>query len=152
MKKIIQNILVFGILISVPLVPSHVNTPETLAEWFREEGFSYQAEALFQDHWKTPEETIRDKGGDCEDFAFLTDKVLSDNGYETYVIAIYFKKTAHAITIIKIDNKYAFFDNMYYINHKFNNLNDLLNFYYSDWLRYRKMFLPKRFGPIIMKK
>jgi len=35
-----------------------------LGEWLRV-NFSYQAETTAEEHWKSPKETVRDRGGDC---------------------------------------------------------------------------------------
>jgi hypothetical protein len=151
MNKFLLNVAIVGVLISGPLVPVHITTPQALSEWFYTEGFSYQAELPFHDYWKKPEETIRDKGGDCEDFAFLVDRVLSERGYKTYVLAVYFPKSAHAITIIKIDEKYTMFSNMSYLSYKFATIEGLLGFYYPEWKYYREIRLPKWFGPKTIK-
>lgn len=146
MKNSFFSLLITGVLISTPLAPYHVVCPESLHEWFIEEGFTYQAEGWLQDYWKTPEETVKDKGGDCEDFAFLVDKVLSDLNYETHTIAMFFKKSAHAICFVKINGKYTWFDNYYYCNRQHDTIEEILNIYYPGWIYYYTINLPKSFN------
>jgi len=132
MKKFLQNIVLAGILVSVPpIYPSYVTTPETLEIWLQD--FTYQAEE--GDYWKSPKETIRDKGGDCEDFAILVDHVLSDLGYRTFLLAIYFSdgNAGHAVAIVKIEGQYTLFSENEYFSRKYKNLGDLLYYHYPYW-------------------
>jgi hypothetical protein len=147
MKNTMVLLLTAAVLISVPLAPSWVRCPESIEKWFIEERFTYQEEPWWQDYWKKPHETVKDKGGDCEDFAFLVDKILSDVGYETKVIAMYYRKrrVGHAIAVIKIGNKYTWFCNMYYGRLKYDTIRDLLNDNYPDWGHYYEITIPKRF-------
>ena len=132
MKKFLKNIMLSAILISLPnIYPSYVKTPETLEVWLQE--FTYQSDA--DDYWKSPEETIKDNGGDCEDYAILVDMVLSDFGYDITIVALYFsdKASEHTIAILKIDGYYTIFSNNEYYSRKYENLGDLLNDYYPTW-------------------
>ena len=154
MKNSLFSIIITGVLISVPLTPSSVICPESLQEWFIKEGFSYQKEAKGKDYWKNPKETIVDKGGDCEDFVFLVDKVLLDLGYKTQTVAILFKnkKTAHAICIIQINNKYTWFCNNVYGKKQYYTIQNLLNENYPDWNHYYTISLPKRYKNRVNRK
>lgn len=142
MNKFFLNIFIAGILISAPLYPNWINNPEFLSIWLKS-NFTYQAEEG-EDYWKKPYETIRDKTADCEDFAFLVNKILSDLGYKTKVIAVYFKinkkPTGHAICLIKENNKYTFFSNQYYFSKEFDNIYTLLENNYPSWYGYHTIY------------
>ena len=102
----IKNVIVAGVLISsISLAPSWIKNVDDYALWISE--FTYQAEVL-EDNWKTPKETIRDKGGDCEDFAILAVEVLKKLDYKVYLIGIELEREGelkgHAIALLKHDN------------------------------------------------
>jgi len=134
MTNIFKNIVLSGVLISIPLQPYWVVCPKTLSEWYKKE-FSYQAEESGQDYWKKPEETIKDKTFDCEDITILSQYILKDLRYESYIIVMYNKKSGHAICIFKDkDGLYGFFENQYYNEHlKESSIKDILKKYYSNY-------------------
>jgi hypothetical protein len=71
------------------LVPPYVQTPRDLSIWMTN-NFTYQPECDTCDYWKTPEETLRDKGGDCEDFAIFAKTVLKEWGIKSHIIVLEF--------------------------------------------------------------
>lgn len=99
------------------IYPEYVTSPETLGEWMEKE-FTYQKD--LDNTWKHPHQTVKDKGGDCEDFASLAVFVLKDLGYQAHVIAIKWKTdegiVGHALAMFKRkdDDTWDFFDNYRY--------------------------------------
>lgn len=84
------------------LYPSYIKTPQDIEDWLVAEGFIYKSDKTRKDEWKTPEQTIKDKAGDCEDYAILSAVILRDLGYEkVMVIAIFGKNLAHGICWFK---------------------------------------------------
>ena len=137
MKKYFQNIVLAGVLISAPLYPYYVQCPTTLGNWLKD-NFTYQAEEKGKDYWKSPQETVKDKGGDCEDFGLLVQKILKDFGYKTYLIVMYNDtKTGHAICVFQeYDGTYSFFDNQYYYNVEKETMQDIFDIYYKKFDRF----------------
>lgn len=144
---IFNLIIIVGILISF-IIPSWINTPKDLSIWL-EKDFTYQAEEENKDYWKTPKETIKDKGGDCEDLAFLAQYVLKKLGYETKLIIIVLQindndRTGHAICVFKNKKgKWEHFSNTQYINLGFDTIRQLLNFNYNQWVSYYECDIEK---------
>lgn len=130
LKKQLSSLFLAGILISVPpLFPSTVKDPVTLSNWLKKD-FTFQEEPVGKDHWKYPKEMLKDKGGDCEDFALLARYVLKELGYKTYLIGVFYKDQdiGHAITIIRHrDRTFSYFSNQDYISIKFKSVRDLLD-------------------------
>ena len=95
-----------------PIYPKTVVDLNSCIKWLNT--FEYQEDIT--DYWKSPEETVRDKGGDCEDASFLTTYVLDKLGYTSYSLALTFdnRNTSHAIAIVKINDKYTMFSNFSY--------------------------------------
>jgi hypothetical protein len=140
MIKQLQNFAVAGILISAPLYPNTIKTPQDLGNWL-EANFTYQAEK--GEYWKTPEETVRDKGGDCEDFAILADYILKDLNYKSKIIIITGiidnKFSGHAICVFKNQSGlWEHFSNTDYVNFSFSTVEELINFFYPQWKSYRE--------------
>ena len=138
MNKFLTLILISTVLISAPLnYPKWINSPITLEQWLLNE-FEYENDE--QEIWKSPKQMIQDKAGDCEDFAFLASKILSNLGYKTYVIAFLESETpdvGHAICLIKHNGKYTYFSNYWYISkNSQNTIEEVLNSHYSTWTKY----------------
>jgi len=89
------------------------NKIQSLDDYVRwvEENLTFTSDEK-QDSWATPQETIRKRGGDCEDLAFLNTVVLQQLGYEAKVIAVARSRYAHAMCLFKKDGRYHVFDNL----------------------------------------
>lgn len=148
MKKILIILFSFLIIISYAeavliseIYPRSIQKPEDIEAWYEREHFYYQAEK--NDYWKTPEETIRGKGGDCEDFAILTNYILKDLGYESHILIFFginkinnkISFYGHAICIFHDSNGWYIYDNMTYMKWKFDKPTDYLNFVYKGWYK-----------------
>jgi len=81
-------------------VASMVKTPEALAGWLNRD-FLY--ELALADGWNSPEETIKFKKGDCDDFAVLAKAVLKELGIRSDIVVLKFSglSVAHAICLWK---------------------------------------------------
>lgn len=154
MKKYLNALMIATVLVSAPLQPKWVNSPSKLSLWLMT-NFTYQKEKFkFIDYWKRPEETLRDKGGDCEDFAFLVDRILSDLGYDTEVRGFCRedKKACHAICLIKQNEKYTFFSNKYYLSQEHDSIEKLLTNNYPTWEYHRRIYQNKKVEKRIKRK
>lgn len=121
------------------LIPSIVTTPESLSSWEIEK-FTYQNECDFCDHWKTPKETLRDRGGDCEDFAILNKAILKEFHIPSQILFMELKKgdktTGHMILFYtRGDRGISVFDNMYLLNTDLTTIREVLEKYYPEWTR-----------------
>lgn len=113
--------------------PSTVTDVRSLAIWLQE-NFQYQDED--EDYWKSPEETVRDKGGDCEDFAILSSVVLDDLKIKSYILVVTYidEQDAHAITVFENGRGgYDYFSNNALIKMNAPTLRGLLNRAYHNW-------------------
>ncbi len=124
------------------LYPNYIKTPQDIENWLIAEGFYYKPDKTRADQWKTPEQTIKDKGNDCEDYAILTAYILKDLGYKNVmIIAIYGKDLRHGITWFQEkDSGWSFFSTeriedgpRFYIASKLSNPFYILYYYFSNW-------------------
>lgn len=127
MIKQFQNFAIAGVLVS-SLIPANIQSPQDLGEWL-ERDFVYQA--------------------DCEDAAFLSQYVLNKLNYYTQVIVVVGtfdgKFGAHAICLFKNkENKWEHFSNYNYLSIPFDNIIDLLKFYYPKYKYYYTITLEDR--------
>jgi len=126
-----------GVLVSPKkvLYPKTIKTPQDIEDWFFKEGFTYQHD--INNEIKLPKETVKDKGGDCEDFAILVSKILKDIGYKNYKVAIYWDakdgEHGHAICIFQENGKWNYFSNQIYYRIEVNYILTPINHYYSKW-------------------
>ena len=141
LKNLFKNCVLSLVLVSAPLYPWYIQAPQDLGKWL-ETNFTYQSEV--GDYWKTPEETIRDKGGDCEDLSILAEYVLRDLKYEAWFIVMLNRTegdSAHAITIIKEkNNTYSFISNTQYILSHLSSWELMLDKY---WPNYKEVYICK---------
>jgi len=115
-------------------IPASVTTPTEFVSWLKD-GFYYHLEA--NDDWQSPEETIRSKSGDCEDYALLASAFLSNIGYtENYVIIVKFSGlyTRHAICVFREKNgSYSFISNKKMFRTGQKSVRSAISKYYPDW-------------------
>ena len=142
LNKIFKNCVLSLVLVSAPLYPSTLKTSQDVGDWLKN-NFTYQSEEV--DYWKTPEETVKDKAGDCEDYAILSEFVLKDLGYDAWFIVMNPRikgEGGHAITIIREkDMTFSFISNTRYKRANAISWELMLDIYYTD---YKAVFICKR--------
>lgn len=117
---------------------SVVYSPETLEKWLIYNTV-YQKDK--DGYCKSAKETIRDKGGDCEDYAILAESVLKRLGYkEGYILAIIFyengERLGHAIYVFKDnDGTYSWFTTTHYYKTNYTNLWQIIYEQFPDWTK-----------------
>ena len=125
------------------LYPNYIKTPQDIDNWLIAEGFVYKSDKTEEDEWKTPEQTVKDKAGDCEDYAVLTAYILEDLGYKNVmIITIYGKDLAHGICWFQEStNRWSFFsvgadlkgNSKFYWASKTINVFTILYNYFPEW-------------------
>ena len=83
---------------------STYTTPNAVATLLRDEFTFKRDEELFgeTDHWQSPEEFLKRKAGDCEDYALLAQAILRLNGIEAYVVSLFGREGyAHTVCVFK---------------------------------------------------
>ena len=83
---------------------SEINNPKDLVK-FMKKNFTFTEDPdLFGqvDYWQSPEEFLKKRAGDCEDYALFSQHMLKQLGLESHVISFYGKNGfAHTITVFK---------------------------------------------------
>ncbi|MFH1046491.1 MAG: transglutaminase-like domain-containing protein [Candidatus Omnitrophota bacterium] len=72
---------------------------------------TYEKDLTHQDRWSAPEETLKAKRGDCEDYAFLNEAVLRVMGLKPQVLALGGVGGQHAICVFKNNDEFFWIDN-----------------------------------------
>jgi hypothetical protein len=114
-------------------VPSSIQSPRALSNWLTNE-FTYELEC--PDRWKSPEETISSKAGDCGDFAILSTAILSRMGLSSDIIIVKFRglDTSHAICVFKTrKGYYNFISNRDLVRTGKKTLEGAVSYFYPDW-------------------
>ena len=114
-------------------IPSFVQKPEDIAKWFASE---FEGQLKIPDEPQNPGQTLNLRAGDCDDFATLASKILSQLGIINFVIIIKFKglEIRHAICVWKNQEEtYDFISgrNAHYV--KQGNIIKLIEKHYPDW-------------------
>ncbi len=64
-----------------------------------------------KDTWASPVETLNKRGGDCEDFAFLSSRVAALLGYEPHILILSNHTNSHAVCAFQMDGIFFIFNN-----------------------------------------
>ena len=89
---------------------NHIQSLEDYAQWLKN-NIRYQNDGR-TDTWTSPQETLRKKFGDCEDYAFLTATVMEVLGYKPHFLALVKNgRRAHAICTFEYNGHFLWFDN-----------------------------------------
>jgi len=91
------------------LIVNSITSLEPYLEWLSK-NIIYQKDGK-RDAWAYPEETLKIKRADCEDFAFLNEAVLRVMGYEVQVLAMGGFGGHHAFCLFKEKDYYSWIDN-----------------------------------------
>lgn len=86
------------------ILAQSLNTPEKLGQYLQA-SICYVRESNGKDRWQTAQETLRRGSGDCEDFAFLAQAILTLQGKTAHVVP----PPGHAVCIVverRPDGKY----------------------------------------------
>lgn len=146
----LMNIILISILISSSNIkyPSYITTPEKLSIWLQEK-FTYVRDK--KDIWLYPDEMLKKKKGDCEDYAFLTQYILTNLGYKSVVMYIHMRlfPTAHAITVFKDNEGWSYIDLDIYKKRKYKTIYDLMTNEYKNWGEICSMSLPHNYNNCI---
>ncbi len=79
------------------------------AEWLLQ-NTSYKKD-LEGDIWASPSETLKKRNGDCEDFAFLSERVARLLGYESHILILSNRQNSHALCAFEMDGVFFIFNN-----------------------------------------
>ena len=63
-----------------------------------------------EEHWQTPEAMLERQRGDCEDYALFAQAILKRNGYQTFILSVYWNEDAHTITLFEKEGIWGIFN------------------------------------------
>jgi len=86
-----------------------INDITAFAEWLSQ-NTSYRKD-IEGDIWASPSETLKKRKGDCEDFAFLSERVARLLGYESHILILSNRKSSHSICAFEMDGFFFIFNN-----------------------------------------
>jgi len=124
--------------VTIKWLTENCTSPERLSAWLRRNIY-YKTDVEthgVRDYWQHPEWTLRNREGDCEDFAWLAYEVLKKQGYSPELISVtHSNGNTHAVC--------AFFANLswYHMSNwrmkKCDNalcLKDVAQYVYRNWI------------------
>jgi len=134
-----------GVLVSTPHLLD-VRSPEELSRWMSA-NLTYQAEGPGEDNWQSPEETLNNKGGDCEDFAILVQKVLKDLNIDSQLVYVGLPTMGHMTCFYRTSTgKLAFFSNQYLYTTNYYSVREVLDVWFPDWTRAANSEVGKKYS------
>lgn len=131
---------------------------KVLERWMKD-NLKYISEE--KEYWKSPDETVEDGGGDCEDFAILVQDRLQQHNIKVKIIVIVWHtpdkpyNEAHAIGLFKDEDKDGtlnFFSNqnLYDTNQVF--INNIMDKYFNNWHYFKECKPNRKCGKRIYNK
>ena len=110
-----------------------ISTVEDYSAWLKE-NIQYREEDA--DIWARPEDTLDNRYGDCEDFAFLNAEVMRIFGYEPKVLGLVggFIAENHAVCVFKKDDRFFWFDNTTLKEAPVSSLPELNDYFFKNYL------------------
>jgi len=117
-------------------IRASINTPENLEKWMHQ-NIRYERDRYGDNYWQAPHETLAKKAGDCEDYAFLAQALLSEIGIPSKVISIQYKegyeKKGHAICVFDYNGAYRFFSDSVLKESSAFSIEQLVETAYPSW-------------------
>ena len=106
-----------------------LQTPETITrfmwKYFRVE--SDQRQFGTEEYWQSPEELLRNRQGDCEDFAIFAHQILKSHGWNSFLMNIYGGRFPHTVCVFKENGTYHVIDGTDLIRTKTTDLKALIS-------------------------
>lgn len=77
--------------LSLEVIAPRYASPQELAQFLRDAITPATDEELFgqPDYWQTPEEFLKRRAGDCEDYALFSQAILQRQGIEAHVLSLF---------------------------------------------------------------
>jgi len=113
--------------------------------------FKYQWDepGFWGDHWKTPEETLNDSGGDCDDFAifnnYVVNKIIKKESYMITYTGYFVDKdgieqrNGHAVCVYKNGDDWKVLSNNILMNYSEKTFEDIGRRFYPAGLLYMEV-------------
>jgi len=91
------------------IVSFRISSVNDYTQWLQQT-ISYRSDGPL-DQWASPEQTLKRRNGDCEDYAFLNQAVLRVLGYQPQVFVFGRSGVDHAVCVFKRGAYYCWIDN-----------------------------------------
>lgn len=123
------------------------NSAGSLSKWLKK-NIHYKSDRIAGDYWQPPDETLKVKTGDCEDFAILVQVLLAEVGIPSEIVFIGLKKgiknSTHAICAFEQGGLYGYFSGPYLHQPFASSIQQLVNEKYPHWTAIAEIKFPTR--------
>lgn len=113
------------------------DSPEAISKWLRK-NIHYEADRTGDDYWQAPYETLEKKSGDCEDYAFLAQALLSEISIQSQVVMVSYKKgiekKGHAMCFFDRGAGYEYFSGSTLNKNRASAIEEIVKQKYSSWI------------------
>lgn len=123
-------------------IRSQFDSPETISKWLRK-NIHYESDRTGDDYWQAPYETLEKKSGDCEDYAFLAQALLSEIGIQSQVVMVSYKKgidkKGHAMCVFDRGAGFEYFSGSVLSKTSAVSIEQIMDQEYPTWLSITKL-------------
>lgn len=126
---------VLGRNLSFSELSTQLKTPDSIAKYmWRHIAYVNDRRQFGQEeYWQSPEETLNNKKGDCEDLALFAQSMLKANGISSFLLNVYGNGFAHTICVFKENGKFNIIDGTTVKRIEAENLNEVSQYIYPFW-------------------
>lgn len=112
-----------------------LDTPEAIADYLWKNFVFEKDQRLYgkSDYWQSPEEFLKTRKGDCEDFAIFAQALLRRNGISSFLLSIYGRGYAHTVCVFLQNGVYHMMDGSQIVHTKTSNLKGLMTEIHPFW-------------------
>lgn len=118
------------------------DSPEAISKWLRK-NIHYESDRTGDDYWQAPYETLEKKSGDCEDYSFLVQALLSEIGIQSQVVMVSYKKgiekKGHAMCFFDRGSGYEYFSGSVLSKHSASSIEQIMNQEYPGLIAIMKL-------------
>jgi hypothetical protein len=120
---------------SIPALAQEVQTPRVLEKFMKKNLHYVSDRAQFgeDEYWQTPEEMLKRKTGDCEDYALFAQAVLQQMGYRAFILSVYWDRDAHTVVVFENEGRWNLFNLAELREVKADSLQALANAIETNW-------------------
>ncbi len=138
MRQIRVYILIMAFLIGMPFssFAFSARTPESLSSFLLKDFVFVDDQSQFgkADYWQTSEEFLKNKKGDCEDFAIFATEFLNREHIQSLIVSVYGANgLAHTVTVFIENSRYRIMDRGEILTPAELSIEKTLSLAYPEW-------------------
>lgn len=121
--------------LSIQELAHELKTPESIAQYlWRHFSFENDRRQFGKtEYWQSPEEFLKTRKGDCEDFSILAHALLKTLGFRAYILNVYGSGFAHTVCVFEEGGRLSVIDGDRVLRYRAKTLEEVSQRLHSHW-------------------